>query len=246
MLLTHGWNGHGEDYSCSSPREQYLLKSEHINVFQIDWSAGSSDWTYLISKNRVPKTGEVVAQFVSFLINATGTDLKNITLIGFSLGAHVMGCAGKNIYRNQNSKVGTIIAIEPALPLYSIKTSSDRVAITDADHVQAIHTSGGSLGFYDALGHSDYYPNGGRSQPGCGLDLWGNCAHARGCWYFIESLSYKNYFWSRPCSDLKGISSKGCIYLAGSSDMGGYPISRDKGLFWLQMNKIHPYSMGKP
>lgn len=39
---------------------------------------------------------------------------------------------------------------------------------SDADFVDIIHTSAGSLGYYRALGHVDFYPNSGKaSQPGC-------------------------------------------------------------------------------
>lgn len=39
---------------------------------------------------------------------------------------------------------------------------------SDAEFVDVIHTAGGTAGFYDALGHADFYPNGGTSvQPGC-------------------------------------------------------------------------------
>ena len=40
--------------------------------------------------------------------------------------------------------------------------------------MDAIHTCGGSLGFLDAIGDVDFYPNGGlRPQPGCGDDVIG-------------------------------------------------------------------------
>lgn len=39
---------------------------------------------------------------------------------------------------------------------------------TDALFVDVIHTSGGSTGCFNALGHADFYPNGGSPpQPGC-------------------------------------------------------------------------------
>lgn len=44
--------------------------------------------------------------------------------------------------------------------------------ITDAVFVDVIHTNGGEIlegeiAFYEALGHVDFYVNGGHKQPGC-------------------------------------------------------------------------------
>lgn len=65
--------------------------------------------------------------------------------------------------------------MDPALPLFKNADIDDRLDITDAQFVQVIHTCSGLLGFNRALGHVDYWPNGGFNQPGCGgiFDLGG-------------------------------------------------------------------------
>ena len=61
-----------------------------------------------------------------------------------------------------------ILALDPAFPLYMLRTSSSRLSPTDARFVDVIHTDGGFLGFPWPLGHADFFPNGGVAlQPGC-------------------------------------------------------------------------------
>lgn len=64
--------------------------------------------------------------------------------------------------------------MDTALPLYNLVNNENKLDSTDALEVQAIHTCGGLLGYFDPVGSVDFYPNGGtKQQPGCGLDLTG-------------------------------------------------------------------------
>jgi len=51
--------------------------------------------------------------------------------------------------------------------LYDSKGPGKRVDKSDADLVHVIHTS--ILGLEKSIGDADFYPNGGKKQPGCGL-----------------------------------------------------------------------------
>ncbi len=62
-------------------------------------------------------------------------------------------------------------ALDPALPLFGVKEPADRLDPSDADFVSVVHTAGGVIGWDDPLGHADFYPNGGKKQPNCGLDV---------------------------------------------------------------------------
>lgn len=60
------------------------------------------------------------------------------------------------------------IGLDPALPLYSPASDSERLSSSDAAFVDVIHTDGGILGYPWPLGHADFFPNGGIPlQPGC-------------------------------------------------------------------------------
>ena len=64
--------------------------------------------------------------------------------------------------------------LDPAYPLYSMENTEQRLDTSDAEFVDVIHTNSGtllheSLSFPQAIGHIDFFANGGHSQPGCGI-----------------------------------------------------------------------------
>lgn len=79
--------------------------------------------------------------------------------------------------------------MDPAAPLFGDTPLEDRLDSLDAGFVQVIHTNGGLLGWSDPLGDADFYPNGGSSQAGCGLDLAGKCAEQK-IWIFYCTQNY--------------------------------------------------------
>jgi hypothetical protein len=62
--------------------------------------------------------------------------------------------------------------LDPAGPLFEGYDTSVRLDKSDADYVDVIHSNGeaiyvGGFGIAEAIGHVDFYPNGGRAQRGC-------------------------------------------------------------------------------
>lgn len=63
--------------------------------------------------------------------------------------------------------------LDPASPGFEGYSIDQRLDPSDANFVDVIHTSneevglGYSIGFKGRLGHVDFYPNGGKKQPGC-------------------------------------------------------------------------------
>lgn len=93
--------------------------------------------------------------------------LKNIILIGHSLGAHVCGFAAKTIKTLGVGTISRIFGADPAGPSFNDNECKDRLCETDAERVIALHTSK-RLGMEKQAGHIDLYFNDGSSQPGCG------------------------------------------------------------------------------
>ena len=110
-----------------------LLKANDKNLIFVDWSAGAKTLIYLKARNEVENVGKVIAQQLDFMKEMIGLNFSSVTLIGFSLGAHIAGFTGKNV---KNGKIGTIVGLDPAGVLFDINKPSTRLAITDADYVQ--------------------------------------------------------------------------------------------------------------
>lgn len=66
-------------------------------------------------------------------------------------------------------------------PLFSVRDPDGRIDSRDANYVECIHTNGPTLlllgaGIGAPIGHADFFPNGGDSQPGC---FTNTCSHSR-------------------------------------------------------------------
>ena len=60
-----------------------------------------------------------------------------------------------------------ILGLDPAGPLFNKAKEEYRLDKNDATFVDVIHTDAGFAGTTLNLGDADFYPNGGREQPGC-------------------------------------------------------------------------------
>ncbi|KAH1029394.1 pancreatic triacylglycerol lipase [Dendroctonus ponderosae] len=234
VVLIHGWQDDYESNSNTYVKDAIFSKT-NANVFKVDWSP-LSRLGYLAARDSVPPVGKEAATFIQRLSTAFNYPLIDFTLVGFSLGAHIAGNIGKAL----KGKIGLIIALDPAGPFISSTNSSFSVYPTDAKYVQGIHTNGGTLGMLDPVGHSDFYPNGGARQPGCGIDLIGNCAHNRAWQLFAESVT-DNRFVASSCATLEDLRATNCP--GKTKHMGGLArLDRSaKGLYYLETNNNSPF-----
>ena len=136
----------------------YLARGD-FNVVIVDWSSVSSPY-YQYARYQVGPTGVALAKFISFL----NPNYETLHLIGYDLGAHVAGIAGKNSF---NGRISRIIGLDPSLPLFNEYSSAGRLSTGDATIVEALHSNGGQLGIFQPIGDVDYYVNNGRNQPEC-------------------------------------------------------------------------------
>lgn len=108
-----------------------------------------------------------------------------------------------------------------------------------------MHTNGGMLGFGKPLGQADFFPNFGRSQPGCGFDITGTCAHLRASEYFAESITSDGFIAQR-CESFADINKNRCTVespdelIIMSPEPANFGL---EGIFFLKTNPKSPYAL---
>jgi pancreatic triacylglycerol lipase len=225
-------------------REAYMSLGLDFNYIAMDWTEGSNTLNYITARNRVPATGVALSQYVDFLNSVGGMNFNTLSIIGHSLGAHVAGICGKNV---QNGRIQTIVGLDPADPLFSINTPNERLDVNDAIYVEGIITNGGGSGMFAPISQATFYPNGGQSQPGCGIDVSGSCAHSRSHHLFAETITTTAGFWARQCFSFAEIQAGVCTVSGPNMPMGGEPSNHGRGasgVYSLTTNGNSPFAQG--
>lgn len=239
-FLIHGWNQNGAAGFNTQTRNRFLARG-NFNVIVVDWGAGAQTANYVLAAGRVGPTGTVCSNFVDFVNLHSGAPFGSISVIGFSLGAHVAGHCGKRVTRG---RLASVVALDAAGPSFTVANTAGRVHSGDAIHVHSIHTDTGRLGFEQPIGHASFYPNGGRGHPGCGVDLAGSCGHDRSWIFYGESIANPQGFFGTRCGSFGAISGTNCPSVGASMAMGGEPINVGSGVFVFTTNAAAPFAQG--
>lgn len=210
----------------------------------VDWSVWSMTVNYYLARLRTRKAGAKTAELIDWLHENTGMPFETLHLYGHSLGAHVAGFTGKQVTKG---KIKTIIGLDPAMPLFRLKNPHNRLADTDAEYVETLHTNGQTLGFYNPIGKAAFYPNGGKSQPGCGKDYHGGCAHLLAPTYLAEAIAkgYDNNFHSLKCETFQAMKKRECFIYDEDIRMGDPEnYKKAKGVYYLETHPYSPFGKG--
>lgn len=236
-IIIHGWNNYYNSDINHELRSAFLAVGTY-NVFVVDWSSAAF-LLYNSARAAVPEIGRTVASFIDFLNEKGSMSFSNLLVTGHSLGAHVSGYAGKNVRRG---KINKIVGLDPALPLFSYNDCTTRLCPSDAGYVESIQTNGGLLGFLDPIGKASFYPNGGKTQPGCGSDVTGACAHGRSFQYFAEAIR-RNSFPTTKCSTYQDAVGNLCGTVFSSVRMGTQSSYGISGYYYTPVKSSSPYGM---
>uniref|UniRef100_A0A194AQ58 Putative pancreatic triacylglycerol lipase-like protein n=1 Tax=Pinctada fucata TaxID=50426 RepID=A0A194AQ58_PINFU len=262
-FIVHGFTHNGNRQWLQNMCSEFLKKDD-MNVIIVDWGHGSGvPYTQATANTRV--VGALMAKMIKQLVTV-GADLNRVHIIGHSLGAHIAGYAGERL-----DKLGRISGLDPADPYFQGTDTRVRLDPTDAQFVDVIHTDSSSIlqlgmGAMQALGHVDFYPNGGVNQPGCQkgafdkithtvwnavtqLDIIAAegavaCSHERSYVLFTESINSNCPFRAYPCTGSKEFEAGHCLECSGDgcSEMGYKAINNTgRGSLYLDTAGASPF-----
>ncbi|XP_068082337.1 pancreatic lipase-related protein 2 [Anabrus simplex] len=220
-VLIHGYKSSGQDEGAVVGARAFL-KLINANVLLVDWEKGAAGPSYPVAVANTELVGRQLSLLLFDMISL-GTKPSDIHIVGFSLGAHVAACAS-HMLQTRGILIARITGLDPASPIFKnqmLLDPSRKLDKEDAHFVDVIHTDGSpdflnGFGLLQPLGHVDFFPNGGREQPGCNdgrasiiaSHLEGTvnsslvCSHVRAWRLFMESLEQLNgkcKFVAYPC-----------------------------------------------
>lgn len=165
--------------------------------------------------------------------------MKNVHLIGHSLGAQISGEAGRQYYDKKDKLLPRITALDPARPCFNEGEVLNGVGRGDAKFVDVIHTNNGALGQRAPIGDADFYPNGVVIlQPGS-FDI--GSSHTRAVDLYAESVlpGNENTFMATKCNSLYSLNKGLCT--RNETPMGYAAQKDEKGNYFLATESKSPY-----
>ncbi|EDW81408.1 uncharacterized protein Dwil_GK12047 [Drosophila willistoni] len=239
FFVIHGWAGSYDQSQNSNIIKAWLGRGE-FNVIAVDWPrARYTEYcgAYMAARG----VGWYLGKMINFMAKYGFAGAANIHLIGFDLGAHIAGFAGKYI---GEGKITTITALDPALPGFTYSWPHARLDTNDAKYVETIVTSGGLYGILKPIGRAVFYVNGGEHQPGCIADIFGICAHERAVTYYVEAVE-KNHFGTYKCSHYQTAINKNCAPTFSNVRMGNTFENPGKadGIYYVPIKSKRPFGI---
>ena len=166
-----------------------------VNVVLVNWAglatafqiSNINNYAYDEAALNAIDVGSLVGLCIAELSRTAAVKPANLHLVGHSLGAHLMGHAGRVFAAIANHLVGRITGLDPAGPRFvdgpilpAIPAlNRQRLTAQSASFVDVIHTNGAlqpgvvslnpHCGDLHEIGNVDFYPSGGSEQPGTGL-----------------------------------------------------------------------------
>lgn len=199
-IITHGYRSHCQVDWMLRLKDK-ILENKQVNVILVDWSRGSYNWNYIGAVRDTTTVAKHISELFEAMYNKLGSESNatnilwnNLYFIGHSLGAQISGQAARLLQSNQFFTVERITGLDPAQPCFQKENLDIKLDKTDAKFVDIIHTQAGGFGVKEAIGHADYYVNGGAIQPSCTKSIFPTiilkrvCSHTACSSYFIESI----------------------------------------------------------
>ncbi|KAL9695341.1 hypothetical protein quinque_014626 [Culex quinquefasciatus] len=239
VILVTGWKTNIEWDRGMKPIKS-IFNAYHkrggYNFIAID-TANFVDTLYTWSAFNTNDIGEKLAEGLQEFIKTV--DVAKIHLIGHSLGAQIVGAAGRHFQALTSKMIPRITGLDPANPCFNEGEALSGIYRGDAVFVDIIHSNSMVLGKRDPIGDVDFYPNGVVSvQPGC---MNPACSHARAWRLYAETVypETENSMQAVKCNSLLAVRLGSC---RGKRIPMGFACPKTaKGNYFLETNKDSPY-----
>jgi len=250
--FTHGFSSEASDNKTQFVNAWMSTTGAAASVFLLDWSKlakfgqadGWDNYLYDEAARNAIDVGNYFGACLAAMSEQYDIPGSEMHLAGHSLGAHLMGMAGRvfRLANNGGEQVGRVTGCDPAGPRFvdgmyneAIPELHANMLSTDsASFVDAIHTDGSlepcvvclpthiHFGLLQQVGHTDFYPSGGHSQHGCwtGQDLSPSCNHGRSYLYLLHSIWEPQLFPAKACDSIEACSNEEASGDAAGEYMG--------------------------
>lgn len=176
-----------------------------------------------------------------------GLDPDRLEMVGTSLGAHVAAHAAKRFYNITGKKPLRVTGLDPAGPCYRNLPTDQKMAPTDGQHVDIVHTNMDGFGIAERLGHVDFYVNGGEFQPSDipYLPCLIVCSHLRAIIYWWQAMEHPKKFIAVQCDSVQDARFANCFNNSETNYLGLETNFKKQGVFYLATNNEFPYYRAK-
>ncbi|KAM3959596.1 LOW QUALITY PROTEIN: phospholipase A1 VesT1.02-like [Aphomia sociella] len=255
LLYTFGYRGKVGGPATTAVLKAYL-KTKKRNVLLLDWEEEAKSGLlgialgYLLSAvPKAKKVGDTLGGVLVKLVKA-GLDPTQIHLLAHSLGAHIMGFAGRKA-REQGNAISRITGLDPAGNLFEGPFAQKGLDRTCATFVDIIHTDPGGYGTTESTGTVDIWPNysgNDKIQPGCPVgdfEMFSSedlCSHDRSWQYFVEAIAFPTAFPAASAADYESWINDDNI--TETIYLGDLTNTRARGNFYLSTNSESLYGKG--
>lgn len=207
VVIIHGYTGDRDFAPNNEIRPAYFAHGEY-NVISVDYGPLARIPCYFSAVKNLPTVGNCTAQLLDYMEQNQVMNMRNYNVIGFSLGGQTSGMIGQF----KQTPLPRITALDPAKPCFIDAPQQYRLDKDDANFVSVLHTDALARGVLSAIGHVDFYINGGISQPGCKDPNGeiGSCNHDRAAMYYAESITTEKGFYGYQCRDWFAFMSGTC------------------------------------
>ncbi|KAF5276862.1 hypothetical protein FQA39_LY06413 [Lamprigera yunnana] len=164
VLVIPGWITSINASPILSLKDAYLKRYD-CNVIIVDWTYYSFK-RYTTAYCAVKELANILSNFLCTLNRELEIELKDIHVLGHTLGGQMAGFLGENTNLKCNQKIGRITGLDPAGPLFKFTPENERLSKTDALFVDVIH-SHYQMGILQNCGQVDFHLNCVYEQPGC-------------------------------------------------------------------------------